>query len=111
MNFIVCNILFLIIEDKRIKRQTGKETILFVIPLSLLSVKHAQFVRMVMSDLLVAPLLMKDVLSSAITMPGALSVMISGVPLMLMLSVDNLAIRIKVRITLSCHVTSVYSLH
>ena len=90
MNFIVCNILFLIIEDKRIKRQTGKETILFVIPLSLLSVKHAQFVRMVMSNLLVAPLLMKDVLSSAITMPGALSVMTFGVYLMLMLSVDNL---------------------
>ena len=59
-------------------------------PLLLLSVKHAQFVRMVMSDLLVAPLLMKDELSSATTMPGALSVMIFGVYLMLMLSVDNL---------------------
>ena len=64
-----------------------------------------------MSDLLVAPLLMKDVLSSAIIVHGALSVMISGILQMLMLSVDNLAIRIKVRIKLSCHVTSVYSLH
>ena len=64
-----------------------------------------------MSDLLVAPLLMKDVLSSAIIVHGALSVMISGILQMLMLSVDNLAIRIKVRIKLPCHVTSVYSLH
>ena len=51
-----------------------------------------------MSDLLVAPLFMKGVLSSAITMPGALSVMIFGIHLMLMLCVDNLAIRTKVRI-------------
>ena len=49
-----------------------------------------QFVQMVMFDLLVAPLLMKDVLSSATTMPGALSVMTSGAHLMLMLYVDNL---------------------
>ena len=41
---------------------------------------------------------MKDVLSSATTMPGALSVMTSGAHLMPMLYVDNLAIRIKVRI-------------
>ena len=41
---------------------------------------------------------MKDVLNSATTMPGALSVMISGAHLMLMLYVDNLATRIKVRI-------------
>ena len=44
---------------------------------------------MVTSDLLVAPLLMKDVLNSATTMPGALSVMIAGAHLMLMLCVDN----------------------
>jgi hypothetical protein len=43
-----------------------------------------------MSDLLVAPLHMKDVLSSATTMPGALSVMTIGAYLMLMLFVDNL---------------------
>ena len=49
-----------------------------------------QFVQTVMSDLLVAPLLVKDVLSSATTMPGALSVMTSGAYLMLMLYVDNL---------------------
>ena len=42
-----------------------------------------------MYDLLVAPLFMKDVLSSATTMPGALSVMISGAYLMLMLCVDS----------------------
>ena len=47
---------------------------------------------------------MKDVLSSAITMPGALSVMTSGVHLMLMLYVDKLAIRIKVTIYI-CHFT------
>ena len=51
-----------------------------------------------MSGLLVALQLMKDVLSFVITMPGALSVMTSGAHLMLMLSVDKLAIRIKVRI-------------
>jgi hypothetical protein len=43
-----------------------------------------------MSDLLVAPLLMKDELSSAIIMLGALSVMTFGAYLMLMLYVDNL---------------------
>jgi hypothetical protein len=64
--------------------------VLFIIPLLLLSLKHAQFVQMVMSDLLVAPLRMKDVLSSATTMPGALSVMTIGAYLMLMLFVDNL---------------------
>ena len=51
-----------------------------------------------MSGLLAALQLMKDVLSFVITMPGALSVMTSGAHLMLMLSVDKLAIRIKVRI-------------
>ena len=45
---------------------------------------------MVMFDLLVAPLLMRDVLSSATTMPGALSVMTHGAHLMLTLYVDNL---------------------
>ena len=44
---------------------------------------------MVISDLLVAPLLMKDVLKSVIIMPGALSVMTHGAHLMLMLFVVN----------------------
>ena len=51
---------------------------------------------------------MKDVLSSAITMLGALSVMTSGVHLMLMLYVDKLAIRIKVTIYI-CHFTIHYA--
>ena len=62
-----------------------------------------------MSDLLEAPLLMKDVLSSAITMPGALSVTTSGARLMLMLCVNSLAIRIKVRIIMQkcyCNIIS-----
>ena len=51
-----------------------------------------------MSDLFMAPLFMKDVLSSATTMPGALSVTTSGTHLMPMLCVDKLAIRIEVTI-------------
>ena len=64
--------------------------VLFIMPLLLPSLKHAQFVRMVMFDSLVALLCMKDVLSSAITMLGVLSVMTFGAYLMLMLSADNL---------------------
>ena len=45
-----------------------------------------------------APLLTKDVLSSAIITPGAQSVMTSGALLMQMLCVVNLAIRIKVKL-------------
>ena len=52
---------------------------------------------MEMSGLLVAPPLMKDVLSSATTMPGVLSVMMHGEHLMLMLCVASLAIKIKVK--------------
>ena len=55
---------------------------------------------------------MKDVLSFVITMPGALSVMTSGAHLMLMLSVDKLAIRIKVRIynVMYMYVTSILTI-
>ena len=45
-----------------------------------------------------APLLTKDVLSSAIIASGAQSVMTSGLLLMQMLCVVNLAIRIKVKL-------------
>ena len=76
--------------DKRKKRQTGKTTWRCFNVLLIHTTIYYQFVRMVMSDLLVAPLLMKDVLNSATTMPGALSVMTSGALLMLMLYVGNL---------------------
>ena len=109
MNFVIyIYSLNFLIEDKRIKRQTGKEPMLFIMPLLLLSVKHAQFVRMVMSDLLVAPLLMKDELSSATTMPGALSVMTFGAYLMLMLSVDNLDTLTRVMVQSSTTNTSMH---
>ena len=62
---------------------------------------YTQFVRTVMSDLLVAPLLIKDVLNSAITMPGALSVMTRGAHLMLMLYVDNLDTLTRVNFTVT----------
>ena len=53
---------------------------------------------MEMSDLLVAPLPMKEELNSATIMSGAQSVMTAGALLMLMLCVDNWVIRIKVMI-------------
>lgn len=58
-----------------------------------------QFVQMVMFDLLVAPLLTRDVLSSAITMPGVLSVMTFGAYRMLMLYADNLDTLTRVNFT------------